>query len=307
MILSVCPNPSVDCTVEVESLRIGGLNRVDNKVITYSGKALNVAIGVARLGGDSFATGFMFNENGAAFVRSLDNERVKNSFVWNEGNARVNYKIVDRRSMMTEINERGENVSQKACDDLVSLVSELSRFSSVVVISGSLPGGVDGDYYYRLAQAVPKDKKLIVDATGENMYSALKRGVYLVKPNLDELQEITGTHYAGYDDMVEGCKKLIELGAENVLLSLGRKGAILTDGKDAWFCKSASVAVNSTVGAGDGMVAATAVMTENGKSKEEILRCAVAAGTASVTTPGTNLFYRDKYEEIYDKIKVTKL
>ena len=303
MILSVCPNPSVDCTVEVESLRIGGLNRVDNKVITYSGKALNVAIGVARLGGDSFATGFMFNEN----VRSLDNERVKNSFVWNEGNARVNYKIVDRRSMMTEINERGENVSQKACDDLVSLVSELSRFSSVVVISGSLPGGVDGDYYYRLAQAVPKDKKLIVDATGENMYSALKRGVYLVKPNLDELQEITGTHYAGYDDMVEGCKKLIELGAENVLLSLGRKGAILTDGKDAWFCKSASVAVNSTVGAGDGMVAATAVMTENGKSKEEILRCAVAAGTASVTTPGTNLFYRDKYEEIYDKIKVTKL
>ena len=99
---------------------------------------------------------------------------------------------------------------------------------------------------------------------------------------------------------------MLDLGAENVLLSLGREGAILTDGTNSYFCKSANVAVNSTVGAGDSMVAAAALMTECGATKSEILRNAVAAGTASITTPGTNLFYRDKFEEIYGKIYVEK-
>ena len=307
MILSVCPNPSVDCAVEIDQLKIGGLNRIENKIITYAGKALNVAIGVARLGADSFATGFMFKENGEMFVRSLDNEGVKNTFVWNEGSARINYKIVDKRSMMTEINDRGENVDEAHQKELVSLVSELSKKAKIVVMSGSLPGGVPDDYYYTLSNALPKNVKKIIDTTGNNMDNALMAGAYLIKPNLNELQEITGEHYDGFDGMIAGCVKLIEKGAENVLLSLGRKGALLVDENNAWFCKSANVAVNSTVGAGDGMLAAVAVTSERGLSKEEMLRCGVAAGTASVTTPGTNLFYRDKYEEIYDKIKVEKL
>ena len=91
------------------------------------------------------------------------------------------------------------------------------------------------------------------------------------------------------------------------MLSLGRKGAFLVDKNSALFCKSATVAVNSTVGAGDGMVAAAALAIERGEPRDEILRCAVAAGTASVMTPGTNLFYRDKFLEIYDRIKVEKI
>ena len=307
MILSVCPNPSVDCTIELDALKLGSLNRIENKVITYSGKALNVAIGVARLGGDSFATGFMFEENGKMFVHALDDERVKNTFVWSGGSARTNYKIVDKRSMMTEINDKGEEVSLQKQADLLSLVGVLSKSASVTVISGSLPSGVASDYYGKLAKVVNSNSKRIIDTTGDNMLEALKIGAYMVKPNIDELQGITGESYTTFDEMIEGCRKLISAGAQNVMLSLGRKGAILTDGDSALFCKSASVAVNSTVGAGDGMIAAASVMIESGASREEILRSAVAAGTASVTTPGTNLFYRDKYHEIYDKICVEKL
>ena len=266
MILSVCPNPCVDCTIELDTLKLGGLNRIENKIITYSGKALNVAIGVARLGGDSFATGFMFNDNGKMFVHTLDDENVKNTFVWNNGSARTNYKIVDKRAMMTEINDKGENVSQEKQAELVSLVGELSKSASVAVMSA-----------------------------------------YLIKPNLDELQEMTGEHYDSFDEMITGCEKLIEAGAENVMLSLGRKGAILTDGDKAYFCKSATVAVNSTVGAGDGMVAAAASMIEQNAPYEDVLRCAVAAGTASVMTPGTNLFYKENFIEIYRKIQVERL
>ena len=97
MILSVCPNPSIDCTMELEQLNVGQLNRVSNKIVTYSGKALNSAIGVKRLGGDSFATGFMYENEGSLFQTTLDNEGVKNSFVWNKGSVRTNYKIVDNK------------------------------------------------------------------------------------------------------------------------------------------------------------------------------------------------------------------
>ena len=307
MILSVCPNPCVDCTIELPALRLGALNRIENKVITYSGKALNAAIGVSRLGADSFATGFMFEENGQMFVHALDDDGVKNTFVWNKGSARINYKIVDKRSMMTEINDKGEPVTEEKQRELVELVGELSEKASIVIMSGSLPQGVGDDYYLRLSAAIDKKAKKFIDTTGNKMVSALAGGAYLVKPNLDELKEITGRHYDSMDEMIDGCRTLIAEGAENVLLSLGRKGAILTDGKSALFCKSASVAVNSTVGAGDGMIAAAAVMTERGAPREEVLRCAVAAGTASVTTPGTNLFYIDKFYEIYDKIKVETL
>lgn len=307
MILSVCPNPSVDCAIELETLRLGALNRIENKVVTYSGKALNAAIGVARLDGDSFATGFMFDGNGKMFAHALDDEGVKNTFVWNKGYARTNYKIIDKKSMMTEINDKGERVSAEKQKELVDLTAELSKKASVVIAGGSLPEGVADDYYYRLLSVVPKSTKKIIDTTGSKMFEALKAGAYLAKPNLEELSDMTGETYQTFDQMLDGCRKLIDAGAENVLLSLGRKGAILTDGDRAYFCKSANVAVNNAAGAGDGMVAAAAVMIEQGASYEEMLRCAVAAGTASVTTPGTNLFYKDKFIEVYEKIKVERL
>lgn len=306
MILSVCPNPSIDCTMELEQLNVGRMNRINNKILTYSGKALNVAIGVRRLGADSFATGFMFENDGSLFAQRLDNEGVKSSFIWNKGSVRVNYKIVDNRSMLTEINDKGETVSEDKQQELIEVVKTISNNSSVVVMSGSLPQGVGDDYYQRLLKVIPKNVKTIVDAEGNKLVSALKEGVYMVKPNLSELEHIIGSSIKTKSDIIKGCQKLIDAGAENVLLSLGGEGAVLTDGVNAYFCKSANVAVNSTVGAGDSMVAAASVMLERGADKEEMLRCAVAAGTASITTPGTNLFYRDKYEEIYGKIHVEK-
>ena len=307
MILSVCPNPSVDCTVEVGALKVGATNRIDNKIVTYSGKALNVSIGVARLGGDSYATGFLYRQNGANFTHRLDEEGVKNTFVWNEGSTRTNYKIVDKRSMLTELNDRGDPVTEEKQEELLSLVGELGSRAEVVVMSGSLPLGVPDDYYYRLSRVLPGRTKKIVDATGDRLTHAMKAGLFLVKPNLSELEELTGETYSDFNDMIRGCRVLLDGGAENVLLSIGRKGAILTDGSSAWYCKSANVAVNSTVGAGDSMISAVARFVGEGADKEELLRTAVAAGTASVTTPGTNLFYYEKFREIYEKLAVEKL
>ena len=308
MILTICPNPSIDCTIELDSLNVGKLNRIDNKVETYSGKALNVAMGVARLGEKSLATGFLFDNNAKLFEHNLEKEGVRHSFVYNQGSTRVNYKIIDKRSMLTEINDRGDTVSVDKQAELVELVKKLSKDVNVAVMSGSLPKGVDSSYYGEVIKGVTERVQVIIDAERNNTLSAMSsREVYLVKPNLNELEGFVGQSLNTIPDMLKASEKYLDMGVQNVMISLGGEGAILTNGSSAWFCKSLSVAVNSTVGAGDCMVAATSVAIENGLPMPEILRRAVSAGTAAVTTSGTNLFYKDKFEEISDKVYPERL
>lgn len=307
MILTVCPNPSIDCTFELQSLDVGKMNRIENKIITHSGKALNVAIGASRLGADVTASGFMYTADSAQFIHTLEQEGIKTDFVITEGRVRMNYKIIDKRSMMTEINDRGDVVPEQKQQELIERIKTLSQNASIVVMSGSLPQGVEEDFYLKLKRVIPKDVKVIVDCEKEKLCHVLNDGVFLIKPNLAEFEAITGKRYTTKGEMLEGAKKLIDMGAKHILLSLGEAGAILTDGKTHLFCRSANVAVNSTVGAGDSMLAAACVMIERGMGLDEVLRSAVAAGTASITTPGTNLFYIDKYEEIYQRIYVEQI
>lgn len=308
MILTVCPNPSIDCTIELDSLNVGKLNRIDNKVETYSGKALNVAIGVARLGGDVEATGFMFELHKKLFEHNLDIENVKHDFVLNRGSARVNYKIIDKKSMLTEINDKGENVERNKQTELLQKVKSLSKKAEVVVVSGSLPKGVEPTYYNELVKSIEDGCKIIVDTERDNMLEAtMDREIFMAKPNLNELEAFYGLPVRTKRDMVRASKIYFDRGVKNVLVSLGRDGALLTNGTESFFCRSENVAVNSTVGAGDSMVSAYSVGLVKGVNTEELLKMAVAAGTAAVTTSGTNLFYPDKYQEIYQKIHIEKV
>ncbi len=305
MILSICPNPSIDCTIELDNLNVGKLNRINSKVETYSGKALNVAIGVARLNKSCTATGFMFEDHKRMFEHVLEKEGVSYDFVYSPGAARTNYKIIDRKSMLTEINDRGAEVSLKKQYELLDKISVLSKNCSIAVMSGSLPTGVSSEFYGQAMSVIPKNTKVIIDAEKSNVLSAVStREIFMVKPNLTELEAFAERKVVSKNDIKEACKSYIDLGIKYVLVSLGSDGAILTDGHENLYCKSANVAVNSTVGAGDSMVSATCSALEDGKDVKEILLRAVSAGTAAVTTSGTNLFYKDKYDEIYSKIFV---
>ncbi|MGN0820067.1 MAG: 1-phosphofructokinase family hexose kinase [Christensenellaceae bacterium] len=309
MIFTVCPNPCIDCTLELDKFNVGRLNRIETKNELCAGKALNTAVGVSRLKKKAFATGFLFDNGGKRVVNYLEREGVHSKFVWNKGRVRVNYKIIDSKSMMTEINDRGDNVSLKKQNELIELVGTLSNENdfSVAVMSGSLPQGVDDDFYAKLIRNVDKKTKVIVDCETAKMIYAISQGVYLVKPNLNELEDVNRETYQSFPEMLKGCYKLIDHGAENVMLSLGKEGAIITNGTENYYCKSENVIVNSSVGAGDSMLAAASCCIEEGASLSEILRASVSAGSASVTTAGTNLFYRDKYNEIYAKVSPIKI
>lgn len=299
-------SPSVDVTIELDSLNIGKVNVVKNKTCSFTGKAINVAIGVARLGAQAYATGFMYNENGAMFESALDKEGVGFSFVWNSGRVRENYKCIDQKSMLTEINDVGGQVGNEKLVELLQMIRNFSSRSDVTVISGGLPRGVDAGYYRELFRAVDPKSLKIADAEGAKLFAALEAGIDLVKPNLEELEETLGREFKDKSDLLSGCRELLDRGAKIVLLSLGKDGAVITDGSKNFYCKSINVAVNSTVGAGDGMVAAAANMLQQGAPIQEILRAGVAAGTATVTTFGTISFTKNKYDEILTGLEVTE-
>lgn len=307
MILTICLSPCIDVNMEVESLSVGKLNKILNKRIYYTGKAINAARGLHRLGAMVQATGFMYEGNGRLFEQELHYEGVPYKFVWCPGRVRENYKFVDHKSMLTEVDDISPEVSEDKKRELIELVRRLSENCEAVVLSGGLAKDMSPSYYADILSAASAGAKKIVDTAGDRLFEALKCGPDLVKPNLSELESSLKITITNKHDALEGCRKLLDRGAKYVLLSLGKEGAILTDGSKNLYCKSINVAMNSTVGAGDAMVAAATFALTKGGSMEEILRCGVAGGTAAVTSPDDITFRKEKYEEILDGLEVHEI
>ncbi|MCD8294180.1 MAG: hexose kinase [Clostridia bacterium] len=307
MILTVCLSPCIDIDIELESLGIGRSQNIISKRTFYTGKAINVAIGCARLGGDVLATGFMYDENGNQFELQLHRENVQYRFVWNRGRVRVNYKFVDHRSMLTEVNDVSPALEPGKEEELLDLVARFAPECEAVIISGGLAANMTPDYYAKLLNVIPGNVIRIVDTEGDRLLESLKCGVDFIKPNISEMERTLKRRFETQEEQIEGCRQLISMGAKKVLLSLGKSGAILCNGERSWFCKSINVAMNSTVGAGDAMVSAAALALCSGKSDPEILRCGVAAGTAAVTEPDTISFTKEKYEEILKTLLVEEI
>ena len=307
MRLTVCMSPCTDLTIEVDSLNVGKTNVVKSRSFALGGKGINVAVGIKRLGGDVYTTGVMYQENGHLFEEALHREEIPFTFVWNKGRARENLKIIDGRAMMTEINDVGAAVEEETTEAVLRQVEMLSAKSNVTVLSGGLPRGLDEGYYGLLAKAVNQRSLKIVDAVGQRMFSALNVGVDLVKPNLEELENAIGKQIESKEDMLAGCYELLDRGAKRVMLSLGKQGAVITDGRLTYYGKSLNVAVNSTVGAGDSMVAAAALQLEQDADLYDILRHGVAAGTARVMSMSRLSFTKEKYEEVLNNLIISEI
>ncbi len=307
MILTVCMSPCVDVTIELDALNVGKTNVVKGKSLSLGGKALNVAVGIARLGVDVHATGVMYDDNGYMFEKAFKREGVKHSFAWCKGRVRENYKFIDNRSMLTEVNDVGEAISKEKADEVLARVRELSAQSGVTVVSGGLPRGMKDEYYGELVRSVDSRSLRVVDATGKRLFSAIEQGVDLVKPNLEELENAMGRRITDKTELLSACYELIDRGAKRVLLSLGRKGAVITDGKRNYYGRSINVAVNSTVGAGDGMVAAASVLLEQGADLKELLLAGIAGGTASVMAVHEHTFEKRTYEEVLSTLTLKEI
>lgn len=307
MILCVSLSPCLEINVEVDSLAVGRMHKVISKRTFFTGKAMNVATGISRLGASALVSGFMYEDNGRLFEQELHKEGVTYKFVWNCGRVKEVYKFIDMRSMLTEVVDDATPIAAGKGDELIKLIGELAPKCSAVVLSGDISEGVPQDFMCSVLSAVPENVLRIVDTDGSRLVKLAESGVDLVKPNIEELTRATGIKITDRDSMIKSCEFLLNRGAKRVLLSLGKQGAVICDGKERLYCTSLNVAMNTTAGAGDAMVAAASKALTEGASLAEILRCGVAAGTASVTLPDSISFLKEKYCEILSQLTVREI
>lgn len=299
-IVTVTLNPCIDKTININGFEYGGLNRVEDEITCVGGKGINCAVVLSSMGCNAFSCGITAGDMTEQYLDSLG---VPCGYTVCKGRLRTNYKIVNSiDKVTTEINEAGFTVKSADVDRFISLYDVATDDASAVIISGSAPKGAEDDIYYRLAKiAGDKGVPVILDADGDKMAQGIKAVPYCVKPNLFEMEQLTGEMLNTLDKQVAAVKKLIKDGIKLVILSLGAEGAIVADENKTLRVYAPETDCKSTVGAGDSMVAAATYGIVNDLDLETIAKMAVCAG--SLTAQVTGLCNGEDILNEYTKIK----
>jgi 1-phosphofructokinase family hexose kinase len=284
MILTVTLNPALDKIIFFDNLKLGKLNRVKETMVLAGGKGINVSDVLTELEIENQASGIIGGNNGKIITSMLEKKGVRSDFIWSDFETRQNLKIKEKNTNReTEINEIGK-VSKEDIEKFLISFNKKVEENKTVVLSGSLPDGVEKDIYAELIdKAKKKDAKVILDSSGDEFKLALKRAPYLVKPNLEEIENLLGRKINSNDDLKKGAKYLLNQGISVVMISLGDKGAFIASEEEGYRIYTPQVKVSqTTVGAGDTMVAGLAAEIDKNESLKNTGIFAASLATAFV-------------------------
>ncbi|UOZ04255.1 MULTISPECIES: 1-phosphofructokinase [unclassified Amycolatopsis] len=286
MFVTLTANPSVDRTVEVDRLNRGGLHRASGASVQPGGKGINVARALVRNGLKARAVVPAGGAEGDQLISLLEDYNIDVVRVRTEESVRSNISVVEPDATVTKVNEIGPHLTGREIETLCDVLLANVADAEWVVAAGSLPPGVNEDFYAELiARLAPSGVRVVVDTSGPAFRTSVKAGPALVKPNLDELEEAVDRQLDTVRDVVDAAQELRSLGAGTVLASLGSKGAVLVEDAGIW-CANASAEPRSSVGAGDAMLAG---FLAAGGSGPQALATAVAWGAAAVSLPGSTM------------------
>ncbi len=255
MIYTVTWNPALDYILHVEHLTKGKIQRTYKEELYPGGKGINVSLVLSEFGIQNITLGFLAGFTGTEIERLLKEKGCETRFVYTkEGMSRINVKIRDKEE--TDINARGPVIEKEHINGLMTILSNLNK-DDYIVLAGSIPSTLDSNTYKMILETMDlKGVNTIVDAEGALLRSALPYRPFLIKPNEEELKGIFSVNITKREEIINYAEKLQELGARNVLVSLGEKGAILvTEQKEVYQMEAEKGEVKNTVGAGDSMVA----------------------------------------------------
>lgn len=295
MVYTVTFNPAIDYVVHTGEMKLGATNRSEREEMYFGGKGINVSIVLRELGVHSKALGFTAGFTGEAIEKGLADMGIETDFVRLEkGNSRINVKI--KSSEETELNGQGPDISEEAIAALFEKLDSLSE-GDTLILAGSIPSSLPSDIYERILERL-SDKKIraVVDATKDLLLNVLKYKPFLIKPNNHELGEMFGVVLKTDEEIEQYARKLQDMGAVNVLISMAGDGAMLIDefGKKhrCGVCKGT---VKNSVGAGDSMVAGFTAGVITG-DYEYALKLGTAAGGATAFSDG--LATKDRISEL---------
>lgn len=305
MIYTVTLNPSIDYVIKVDKLTTGNINRVNEEHVYPGGKGINVTRILKSLDNDNIALGFVSGFTGDYIINSLQELNLKSDFIKvKEGFTRINVKVKSEEE--TEINGQGPKISEEELNQFYKVIDKLVD-GDILILSGSIPSCLDERLYESIMKKVEdRDIKVIVDATKNLLLNVLKYKPFLIKPNNHELAEMFNVELNSTEDVVFYARKLKEMGAQNVLISMGKEGALLVTENDEVFASSvAKGEVINSVGAGDSMVAGFIAGYLKSNSYEEALRLGAASGGA--TAFSSDLATREFIDKLVDEIKIEKI
>lgn len=306
MIYTVTMNPSLDYIAEMEHLHLGKTNRTAAEYLVPGGKGLNVSMVLKALGLKSKALGFTAGFTGREIQKRMYEAGVDCDFIHlPEGMSRINVKL--QAGEETEINAQGPDLTEDSIRLLRKKMDKLEQ-GDILVLAGSVPKAVGASFYEETVQRMAQKKVItVVDAAGESLRKVLPAHPFLVKPNLQELSELFGTEeISDEEDLKECAGKLQLLGARNVLVSLGKGGAMLLTENGIRYRKEAPQGkVRNTVGSGDSMVAGFlyGYLSEQGTQEERYHTAFIyglAAGSAGAFSD--RLPEKEKIVQIYEEI-----
>lgn len=309
MITAVSLNPSIDRTLHIDQMNVGGLNRVVRQIDAAAGKGVNVALGVSALEGQAECIGFMYEEGSALFAKRLGAAGIESDFLLCDGAVRVNTKVLDlEKGEITEFNTSGVPVTPQQIECMTELVEKHARKDSFLILSGSMPPGCPTDYYRILAEAArAKGARVVLDADGERLRLAMSAHPFMIKPNRYELELLTGRQLTSIRDVLDAAAECVRQGVSVVVVSLGAEGAVITDGKEAWRAQAKSIEVRSTVAAGDTMIAGLVIALSKDYDLCGALRAGVAAATVRCMTDPDEMIDVNEYRGLYESIIMEKL
>ena len=309
MITCISLNPSIDRTLSVERFTPGGLNRVLASRDLAAGKGINVALTVSALGLDAECIGFMYRDSASLFEKRLMVNSTAYDFIWQEGEARTNIKVLDQSAgVVTELNESGREVDADSLRQMTELVCRHAENSDYLILSGSMPPGCPEDYYRTLIAAVDGlGCRCVLDADGERLRYGLQAQPFMIKPNRFELETMTGRKLSTIEQVRDAARKYIDMGVNVVAVSLGADGAMILQDEDAFYAPRLNVEVKSTVGAGDSMVAALVAGFMAEADLEEAFRMGMACATARCMTEGYKIVDKSVYRALMDMVAVERI
>lgn len=300
MIYTVTFNPSLDYIVSVEDFKLGLTNRTSSELILPGGKGINVSTVLGNLGIENTVLGFIAGFTGQEIVRRMEKMGVRSDFLTvPEGISRINLKL--KTIDGTEINGCGPAIDEKSVEQLMRKIDLLGG-NDILVLAGSIPGAMPDDMYRRILERLDgKGVIFVVDAANDLLMNVLEYHPFLIKPNRHELEEIFQVELKSRESVVPYAKKLQDMGALNVLVSMAGEGAVLVaQDRIVYDMPAPKGKLVNAVGAGDSMVAGFLAGWLKKRDYKHAFYLGVSAGSASAFSE--TLATKDEIERIYQQI-----
>jgi 1-phosphofructokinase family hexose kinase len=305
-------NPAIDRMIAVDRLAFDDRAYIQSSKDSPGGRGINAASVIHSFGGKTLAIFPAGGDRGARFEHHMQDCGFPVATVPIRQDIRLNFTIVDRHGLTVKLNEVGPRLDRAELSSIEGTVESRLASASWLMLCGSLPPGVPADFYAQLiARAKKKGVRTLLDTDGEPLSRGVEAGPTVVTPNQQEAERLLNTVLLTRSHSIAAARRIRQMGAESVVLSLGSRGAIAAlqhhGAEQLWEATPPRIEAISPIGAGDALAAALTWSLKNRDNFPEALRWGVAAGSASAELPGTRFASLDQTRAIHSDIDLRQV